>query len=206
MSELPRAESKTASPARKGRFFYTASILAVLGISYGSLMLWPSTSSDEQPRPRTLPLPPKAEIQNTAATVGDSQPGDSKAKTDADYARMIVGEWEQKNKGERSLTIREDGTAMMVVKLDSYYAFIFGSKIEADIDWTIEKGEITFAMTGGRPATAVDLVKSSIGEKITQRIIEATEDRFVLADIKDGKPDPPWTRVGAASDEASATK
>lgn len=109
----------------------------------------------------------------------------------------IVGTWEtNRSTGHRDLVIREDGTATMVVNIESMMRFVFGSKVELDIEWSVKDGVLHFRMVGGKPKSSVDLLTSGYGDSIAYRILELSDDRLLVKDGGDD-PDHDWTRVVA---------
>jgi hypothetical protein len=108
---------------------------------------------------------------------------------------LLVGKWTQQRTGTRNLTIRDDGTATMIVILDSPYNYVFGDKITLNIDWTLKDGRLIFKTNGGKPATQIKVLTKMFGSERDQPILELTSKRLLLKDGDEGEPNHDWTRV-----------
>lgn len=113
---------------------------------------------------------------------------------DDKFRTLLAGEWEQQYYGKRRLTVREDGTATMVVEPDGIWVHLFGEKIEVEIEWTLDNGRVNLKITGGTPSDKIELASKMWGDCWTQPILELTENRLLLLG-EDGVTKYDWTRV-----------
>lgn len=180
-------ESEAAgSPARRRTRWAGVLALAIVPIAGGlTYSFWPSPPPDTDP----------AETSSSAPDA--TSPGEDRSSEDERMSAAIVGTWEtNRSTGHRDLVIREDGTATMVVNIESMMRFVFGSKVELDIEWSVKDGVLHFRMVGGKPKSSVDLLTSGYGDSIAYRILELSDDRLLVKDGGDD-PDHDWTRVVA---------
>ncbi len=129
---------------------------------------------------------PKSSVENQ--DVGSVQPG-----LDEQYRELVVGTWQDDFKGQRTLTVRADGTATMVVEPDGLNA-LFAAQLTFEEEWSIEGGQFKQKATGGEPETRVSLILKTMGTESNQKILELTTDRLLLLDA-DGKTQYDWRRM-----------
>lgn len=91
------------------------------------------------------------------------------------------------------LTVKEDGTAIIDVKLDGFVAFAFGEKLQFNIAWTIDGDELVFKTIGGTPESGVNAVTSIYGDRRVYRIREINSEQMLLNEKDEEKT--PWDRV-----------
>jgi hypothetical protein len=115
---------------------------------------------------------------------------------DAQYRRQILGVWEDDYQGHRTMTVREDGTATMVVELQGWKARLYASRLVFDMTWSIEHGRLKKRTTGGQPSGKVKAILKLMGDRVDERILELTSERLLLLD-QDGKRQYHWRRVKA---------
>lgn len=115
-----------------------------------------------------------------------------------DPAKLIVGRWEQFNRGRRVLVVREDGTATMDVNLEGAWAYVVGEKLEFQIEWTLDKSRLLLKMIGGKPDGALKFVASVYGNERNHQVETLTSDQMILVDEKDKSRDI-WKRIEPAS-------
>ena len=139
----------------------------------------------------------KAQIESDSAISSDGE-GDIDGATDPDsdgqYRTMVVGTWEDDYQGHRTLTIKDDGTATMVVKLRGLAATIYAKQMTFDEEWSVEDGRLKLKTVGGEPAGRVKLIIKTMGDVSEQKILELTRDRMLLRD-PDGETKYDWRRV-----------
>jgi hypothetical protein len=107
---------------------------------------------------------------------------------------LIVGTWEDDYQGQRTLTVRPDGTATMVVEFDGWKARMFTPRLRIETTWTIEEGRFNRQTVGGEPADKVEFVKRRVGDRASDKIVKVTADRMVLID-QDGETRYNWRRI-----------
>ena len=117
--------------------------------------------------------------------------------SDAELRQGIVGAWEDDYQGHRTMTVRADGTATMVVRLQGWKAFLYASELQFEMLWSIDNGRMKKRTTGGRPAGKVKLILKALGDETEEQILELNADRLLLLD-RDGKRQYDWRRVAPA--------
>ena len=122
---------------------------------------------------------------------------------DKQFHEQVIGVWEDDFQGKRTLTVRKDGTATMVVELTGVKAKFFAPKLTFEMTWKIEDGVMKKVSTGGKPKTKVNIVLRTVGRKVDEPIVKLTEDELVLLD-KDGETKYEWKRVRDDKDKAAA--
>lgn len=127
---------------------------------------------------------------------GTEDAPDANTKRDERYRRLVLGTWQDHYQGKRTMTVREDGTALMVVELSGLKAGLFASRLEFDMLWSIRDGHLHKRTIGGRPSGRVKLILSTMGDRVNEPILELTKDRLLLLDA-DGKTQYDWRRVPA---------
>lgn len=132
-----------------------------------------------------------------------SSPADGKVAGLPDDARLrelIVGTWEDDYQGRRTMTLHADGSARMIVELSGLKATLFAERLEFDMQWSLAEGMLTKRTTGGRPESKVNLILRTMGDSVSERILEISEDRLLLQD-PNGTQRYDWRRVAGDSPE-----
>jgi hypothetical protein len=124
---------------------------------------------------------------------GEQENPDPSAR-DAEYRSLIVGTWEDDYQGRRTMTIREDGTGIMVVELSGMKAKLYASRLEFDMIWSIRDGRLKKETISGRPAVKVNLILKLMGNRVDEPILELTKNRLLLLDAN-GKTKYDWRKV-----------
>lgn len=119
---------------------------------------------------------------------------DADSKQDQAWRQLIVGTWMNGDQAKQTMTLCEDGTGIIIAKLSGLKA-LFASRLEFDIAWSIEAGQLKKRTTGGRPAKRVKVILETKGDHAEEPILELTKDRLRLLDA-DGKTKHEWRRVG----------
>ncbi len=138
-----------------------------------------------------------SEPGEVAPTNASAEPSDSaKSTEDARMAREVVGKWKTvRDAGPRELEMRDDGTATMDVKIESFaLKLLFGKQMRLDIKWHIADGLLHMETVGGEPKSKVELLKSTYGATLAYPILELTKNRLLVKDGEDD-PDHDWARV-----------
>ena len=114
-----------------------------------------------------------------------------------DRTKLLVGVWHQNENGdERLLTIRPDGTAVMVAHPTGAWRFLLGNRLEIEFAWRLEEASVEFEVTGGSPSDKVRVAAKLWGNHREQRLLELTEQRLLLGSVT-GDPELPWERLPA---------
>ncbi len=143
------------------------------------------SAADEKPtRTNLKSLPP----------LGTADGSDQSAvNDDASLRKRALGTWEDYYHGKRTLTLREDGTATMIMQPEGMGAVLFAKELVFDIEWKIQDGILILETVGGKPAKKISLVTKLYGDCAEEEILELTEDRFLVAHDEDTDFD--WKRV-----------
>jgi hypothetical protein len=111
-----------------------------------------------------------------------------------DLRQLVLGTWEDDFQGKRTLTVRPDGTATMLVEFDGWKARMFTPRLQIETTWAIEEGRFNRHTIGGEPPEKVEFVKGRVGDRASDKIVKLTADRMVLID-QDGETRYNWRRV-----------
>ena len=124
----------------------------------------------------------------------DDAAGAALPSSDAQTSMLILGTWQDDYQGRRTLTVRPDGTATMLVEFDGWKARMFTPRLRIETTWMIEEGRFNRQTVGGEPADKVEFVKKRVGDRASDKIVKVTADRMVLID-QDGETRYNWRRV-----------
>lgn len=124
---------------------------------------------------------------------------DERADSDRRLRKLLCGTWQRENNGENVLTLDEDGTGTLVYKPagKNYVALGFVSRLEIDIEWTVEDGYVDFHSIRGTPQHAFELASLAEGKRKYRRLAELDETHLILVNEtqKDDGPKSEWFRV-----------
>ena len=123
---------------------------------------------------------------------GQAEAPSSDPGRDGHLRTLALGTWEDDYRGKRIMTLRDDGTGVMVVEPSGIGA-AFASKLTFQMEWSVRNGRMQKRTTGGEPAGRVKLILNMMGDRVDEPILELTQDRLVLLD-KDGKTKYNWRR------------
>jgi hypothetical protein len=122
-----------------------------------------------------------------------AQPPAAQAR-DEEYRKAVVGVWQDHYQGKRTMTIRPDGTARMVVELSGAKAALFARKLVFEMKWSIQNGRLFKQTIGGEPKRKVALILRTMGDRVDEPILELSDQRLRLLD-RDGKTEYNWRRL-----------
>jgi len=191
--------------------------VAAVAAGVGFAVLGPADESSESSPPRLAAHVQSAGMSGQAA---DFQAGEQKQGTivlasatdsrapDSDGAesrpavepesetliQRMAGLWEDDYQGHRTLTLREDGTGVMVVELSGIAARLYAPKLTFQQTWSVDGEILTMQATGGEPAGKVNLVLKVFGRESRQRILEVTPEILKTVDLADDT-EFEWRRV-----------
>jgi hypothetical protein len=147
---------------------------------------------------RSSPSPPPvpAAVPTAVAPVSDPEltASPTVAGPDQEFRRLIIGTWQDFHHGKRTLIVRPDGTATMIVELSGWKARLFTPRLQLEIVWSIEDGKMHRRTVGGTPADKVAIVNRRAGVAVAEPIVELTSSSMVLRD-QSGSQDYHWRRV-----------
>jgi hypothetical protein len=216
MMESKHAQSPTARKVPRRLAF----AIVPLVIALGALGTWSlvadawlnSNSSGPGPTlasiPATVAHRPSAKVPATASenislmshesaeSTKDSAPESGEPIVDLDerQRQLVVGRWQDEYRGKRYLTIRNDGTATMVVEPDGIGKKLFAERLSFEIEWTFSDGRIVMTMTSGEPKSKTSLVMKLYGSRAEYSLLNLDEQQLLLLD-GDGATRYDWRRI-----------
>ena len=130
-----------------------------------------TTQNREEP---AAPEQPQLETSNDSASEPQETPT-SKLILD-----RFIGTWAQERFGRRTLTIRPNGTALMIIEPNDFFALAYGKRIEVELSWQFNGERAVYRITGGNPADKLELAKKSWGDAWDEPVVDVTDNSFVL--------------------------
>ncbi|QDT89420.1 hypothetical protein [Gimesia algae] len=107
----------------------------------------------------------------------------------------LVGKWEQtKSTSKQILTIKENGTATMVIEPQGIWRTVLGKKVTVDIEWHLNAATLTLRAVGGSPENKLDYIKQLWGSEFVREIHSIEDKMFTLRDIE-GDISQKWIRT-----------
>jgi hypothetical protein len=158
------------------RWWFRCTVVAILGGGVAGLILWNRSASEE-----------------FARQMAEFQPIDA----DTRDRRLVLGDWQDRYQGKRTMTLHEDGTGTMIVELSGWRAALSAPRLKFNMKWAIEGGHLKKQTVSGEPEAQVKMILSTMGDHVDEPILELTGDRLLLLD-HDGKTKYDWKRVKAA--------
>lgn len=123
--------------------------------------------------------------ENPALAIQPDGAASSESELARERIRKLLGEWEDDYQGKRYLTLREDGTAIMVVLPNGIGKRIFAARLEFDINWTFVDEILTLDMHGGRPENKVRMIQRMFGRVGEFRVQSVSDSEMLVSDLKD---------------------
>ena len=123
---------------------------------------------------------------------------DEDAREAARITKLLAGTWTRESYGNRRLTIREDGTASMVIKPSTVYALVFGDRIDIEVKWELQDGYVDYKVTSATPAEKFEMAKKTWGDHWHEKINKLDEETLILLGEEGDEYE--WTRVEGGSD------
>jgi len=132
----------------------------------------------------------------SAAPTAASKEGSSESTADREdrQRQLVVGRWQDDYRGKRYLTIRNDGTATMVVEPDGIGKKLFAERLSFEIEWTFSDGRIVMTMTSGEPKSKTSLVMKLYGSRAEYSLLNLDDQQLLLLD-GDGATRYDWRRI-----------
>ena len=88
--------------------------------------------------------------------------------------------WTDNFRGKRTMTLREDGTATMVVEPSGMFAKTFAEHLTFEMTWKVEGGRLKKQTTGGEPAGKVALIIKAMGNRVDEQILQLDDEHLQL--------------------------
>jgi len=217
MKHLVRKLTNRSMWSRRGGI-WTGIVLATLSLPALAPMLMPQErhSRDSDGRRVTSPVEPTTPLDDTAiadepeappvsttsvagtdvvavpvsaADTGDDEPADN-AVARAD----VIGTWKLEYQGQRVVTMRDDGSAVMRVSLDFFGALLYGESLTLELEWTLEDGILTHRVIRGEPKQNVAKLIRDFGDARSYRVVSCG-DELVLEAVDSPDDVYRWTAV-----------
>jgi hypothetical protein len=183
---VPQEDGTPPGPKRSRKWIVVAAGLPLVAglawLAHGRLL----AISPPAPEPESATEPAEGPAK--------TEPSPSPESPDDRLRRLALGVWHDDYQGKRTMTLNEDGTAVMVVELSGMKAALFAPRLEFDMRWSVENGRLKQHSLGGKPETQVQLILKSMGDRVEQPIMEATPEKLLLLDA-DGKTKYDWRRA-----------
>lgn len=140
------------------------------------------------------PLPEASQAERPAPPeLTHSDPSAAGSAAESDNRLRILGTWQDRYKGRRTMTLRDDGTATMVCELEGLNARLFTPVLDLELQWQLKDGVMTRVITGGEPADKVRFVVNLMGARSDETLLKLTDTELHLLDA-DGETEYHWTR------------
>jgi hypothetical protein len=197
-----------ASPERVGRVSLKRRVVGVLLPLAVAGLVWMATESNPPPATTASVATTTAEALPAQTPTGDGltdprlqTPDPALAKlSDADRTRMLLGTWTSTFHGRQQIENRADGTAALQIDFDFLPSLLYGSRMDLELVWKIERGVLTNTIQSGQPKANVDRLISDFGDGCRYRMLELTADHLRLQEIDDPAAFHTWKRVKAVTD------
>jgi hypothetical protein len=169
---------------RRPAFVTLVLVPALLGLGFLGYRLAIPDAPDELPPVKRDPV-----AESQPPSQAEAKPEDPDAK----YRRLVVGVWEDDYKGKRKMVLSADGTGTMLVEPGGLNA-LFASRLRFDMVWSVEDGRLNKRTVGGEPEAKVNLILKTMGDRVSEPILELNDQRLLLLD-EDGQTRYDWRRV-----------
>jgi hypothetical protein len=152
----------------------------------------------ESPR-HAEPMPPQA-IETIVHQEASPQRPELPPAPDDKTFRLLAGTWEDDYQGKRTMTLLPDGTGTMIVELSGMSGAVFGPRLTFKMEWSLDDGRLIKRTVGGEPEGKVKAILSMMGDRAEEEIIELTEERLLVEDLRIQKQFD-WRRVTVDAQE-----
>ena len=118
----------------------------------------------------------KADDVNAVPAV-EADPAETRVPFTFDVQRL-VGSWRDSFCGQRTLTLKADGTATMLLELDFAGRLLYGKRLTFDMRWTVNESILTFEILTGSPLDAARSAMKVWGEKFEYRVVQLDDEQL----------------------------
>lgn len=125
----------------------------------------PTTATVNSPRSNFEPI----ESGDSVAAPVDASVPDSLPTSPFD-CKQLAGCWRDGFCGQRTLTLKPDGSATMLLELDFAGRLLYGRTLEFDLNWSLEGSTLSFEILTGRPVDAAKSAMKLWGEAFDYRL------------------------------------
>ncbi|WP_417383734.1 hypothetical protein [Gimesia sp.] len=160
-----------------------------------------STTAQTQHQKPVLQQIPARVISQTSSADPQKQPesdvkeAKSVELSSEELLSRLVGKWEQtKSTSRQILTIKENGTATMLIEPQGIWSTVLGKKVTIDIEWQLNAATLTLRAVGGSPENKLDYIKQLWGSEFKREIHSIEDKMFTLRDDK-GDVSQKWIRT-----------
>lgn len=149
----------------------------------------PSIKNEKQPAPESVAeqnvaTPAQGTTEKPAESATTVTTGLQPKLTKVDPAQL-VGQWKDSFFGTRTLVLKPDGTAKMVLDLDFTGRLLYGKRLEFDMIWSVEGAVVTIDVLSGRPEKPAKSAMSTWGDRYVY-LLDCVEDHQVEMRDSDG--------------------
>ena len=134
--------------------------------------------SDELAATASGDVPPDVTSHDLAArsgSVATHEPDQSSTPFDC---KQLVGCWKDSFCGQRTLTLKSDGSATMLLELDFTGRLLYGKSLEFDMRWSLDGSTLSFEILTGRPGDAARSAIKLWGEAFEYRLELVDRERL----------------------------
>lgn len=179
-------------------------ILALAGLA--AVFLYPAADSNRSQSIRAQGQTQKLVLQQIPARIApkiksaepENQPESNIKSAELNSQELLarlVGKWEQtKSTSKQILTIKENGTATMVIEPQGIWSTVLGKKVTVDIEWHLNAATLTLLAVGGSPENKLDYIKQLWGSEFVREIHSIEDKMFTLRDVE-GDVSQKWIRT-----------
>ncbi|MCH9655229.1 MAG: hypothetical protein K0U86_09730 [Planctomycetes bacterium] len=143
--------------------------------------------------------------QNTDITSNELIPKQSSQKSESagsfegfsteEILDKLVGKWEQtKSTRKQILTIKENGTATMVIEPQGIWKAMLGNQVTINIKWSLNAAKLTLRTVGGSPENKLEYINQVWGNEFVREIHSIEDKMFTLRD-NEGDVSQKWIRT-----------
>jgi hypothetical protein len=132
---------------------------------------------------------PAASADNLRGPNSESEP-----PSDERCRELLVGTWTDEYQGQRTMIVRPDGTATMIVELEGLSATLYADRMTFEEKWSVDGGHFKLIAIGGEPEVRANLILATMGNTSDLKILDLTRDRMLILDA-DGVTKYDWRRV-----------
>lgn len=132
----------------------------------------------------------------------DAEPAEKAEPAAEPVSARLPGTYTRQANGTRTLTVSDDGTAVMVVDVEPFYQWMVGERITVQIEWELtgnpnaDQPGVHFESVSGTPESSFNTVTQLFGSERDWVIRSADDESLVLFSANDGEVET-WTRLPA---------
>lgn len=131
---------------------------------------------------------------DSAAVAGTSEPQQADTGTGgAEQRRLkpklahverarLIGTWKDRFFGTRTLILRDDGTARMILDLDLTASLMYGRHLEFDMQWTLADATVQIEILEGFPEKSAQSLIKTWGTRFEYLLDQVDSDAVEMRD------------------------